>query len=508
MPNARTYSVALNGMQGRLVEISADIAAGSPHTSDLGPPAAGLRETNDRVRAAVRNSRYPWPDGHLTLQLSPDHLTPDSGHDLGIAVAVLAAAGHIPASALPGTVLLGELALDGRVRPVPAVLASVLAARELGMRRMVVPAESLAEATAVDGIDVRGAGCLSEVIAWLRQDRPLPSRPGDTPATDPPSPELPDVLGQPEACRALEVAAAGGHHLQLVGPARSGRILLARRLPWLLPPLSAEEALEVAAIHSIDGSLTSGASPVPVPRLVAPHHSSSMATLLGGGPGLAKPGAVSKAHLGVLLLDEASEFSSRLLEALRAVLDDSQVRLATARGVVTYPARCQLVLASGACPCRATRSTHCLCTPAARRRFQRRIPATLLDRIDVRVHLRPPAATHAPTSGAGEDPSTVRDRVAQARHRAARRWAGRGWRTNADVPGQEVREGFAPSAGAVDLLSRAIQRGTITVRGAEQALRVGWTFTDLGGLDRPGVDEIAAALEFRDPRPPAEGQRS
>ncbi|EHR49650.1 Mg chelatase-related protein [Saccharomonospora marina XMU15] len=501
MALARAWSVALLGIDGRLVEIEADIGAGMPGTKLVGLPDTGLREAKDRVRAAVRNSGQKWPDSAVTLGLSPANLPKvGSGYDLGIAAAVLAASGSVPATKLIGTVLLGELALDGRVRPVRGVLPALLAARGAGYRRAVVSADSLGEGALVDGIEVLGAGRLLEVVEWLKDERVL------VPAEAPTAPEvaevadLADVVGQPEARWALEVAAAGGHHLLMVGLPGIGKTMLAKRLPGLLPPLSDEESLEVTAVHSVEGSLHSDSPLVRVPPFVAPHHSISMAALVGGGSGLAMPGAISRAHRGVLFLDEAAEFSGERLEALRTVLEECEVRIARARGVVRYPASFQLVLATNPCPCAPPRETDCSCSPMARRRYLGRLSGPLLDRVDLRVRMRPITAMRVHDDTEPESTEQVRTRVMRARQRAAERWAEHGWRTNSQVPGPMLRKEFALPCRVTALLDRGLDRGAITARGADRCLRIAWTLADLAGSPCPDADHVAAALEFRDRR--------
>lgn len=431
MALGRAFSVAVQGLDGQIVEIEADITSGLPGVHLVGLPDAALQESRDRVRAAVGNCGNSWPQARLTLALSPATL-PKMGsvYDIALAAAVLSAQRKTPWERLEKTVLLGELSLDGRVRPVRGVLPAVLAAKREGWPAVVVPVDNLAEASLVEGIEVWGVRTLGHLQKWLSGSAALVQRVrGGAPPPEPAA-DLADVVGQAQARFAVEVAAAGAHHLMLTGPPGIGKTMLAQRLPGLLPPLSDSEALEVTAIHSVAGLLSGDTPLVTRPPLVAPHHSSSVAALVGGGSGMARPGAISRAHRGVLFLDECAEIGTHVLEALRTPLEDGEIRLARRDGVASYPARFQLVLAANLCPCAPADPRDCICAAAIKRRYLGKLSGPLMDRVDLRVQMNPVRAGALSTTD-GESTARVRERVAAARAAAAQRWGPHGFVTNA-----------------------------------------------------------------------------
>ncbi|HEX8496876.1 MAG TPA: YifB family Mg chelatase-like AAA ATPase, partial [Actinomycetales bacterium] len=471
MPLGRTRCVALSGIDGHVVDVEADVASGLPAFTITGLPDTSLGESRDRVRAACANSGVALPPHRLTVNLSPASL-PKGGtaFDLAVAIAVLAAGEVVPARWSFDVVHLGELSLDGRVRPVRGILPAVLAAARAGVTRVVVPAGNALEAMLVPGVEVLAADTLRGLVAHYRGEGPAPEPPARAPAPlrAVAPPDLRDVIGQHEARAALEVAAAGGHHLFLMGPPGAGKTMLAARLPGLLPDLDTDAALEVTAVHSLAGVLPADSGLLVRPPFVDPHHTASPASIVGGGSGIPRPGAASRAHHGVLFMDEAPEFDTRVLDALRQPLESGELVIHRAAGVARYPARFQLVLAANPCPCGRSSGTgiDCTCTPMARRRYVHRLSGPLLDRVDLQVQVQPVTRAAMDPDAVAEGSAAVAARVLVARAVQRERWAGTPWRVNSQVPGADLRRGrFRLSPAATRVLDRGVDRGTLSVRG-------------------------------------------
>jgi magnesium chelatase family protein len=518
MPFATAHTVSLHGALGHLIDVQADVSPGQVGTTLVGRPDASLNEARDRCRMAIVNSGLEWPaTRRITILLSPADLLKRGTHfDLAIAVAVVAAAGNLPRLALEATAFIGELTLDGGLRSVPGVLPMVLAARERGIRCVFVPEPQALEAAMAPGMAVLGMRSLAQVVAELRGE--------EVPEAAPVAPmsgsrlltwrgserleevDLADLVGMADARYAVEVAAAGGHHLMLSGPKGSGKTSIAERIPGILPDLTREESLELTAIHSLAGALEPGDGMLVRPPFSAPHHDASKASLLGGGSGQVRPGELSRAHAGVLFLDEFPLFRTDVIDALRQPLESGEVTVARRDESVKLPARGMLVLACNPCPC-GDYSPHapgnaCTCHEVRRREYRARIAGPVADRIDILRHLTP-LHPHQPRDrfGVRESTAQVRARVEQARERQAARYAGASWRLNSQAPGPLLRERWSLPDEAQRLVDDRVYAGRLTQRGATRVHRLAWTVADLQEADRPGPAQVDVALRLRTGEP-------
>jgi magnesium chelatase family protein len=522
---ATARTVTLTGVSGHVIDVQADVTQGMVSTTLVGRPDPSVSEARDRCRTAIVNSSLTWPSTRrVTILLSPADLPKRGPHlDLAIAVAVLAAADDsLEPSSLDGTVFLGELTLDGRLRAVHGVLPMVMAARDRGLTRAIVPEVHVAEAGLVPGIDVVGVRSLGQVVAVLRNDDVVPDAPpveplatasllswrGDRRTVEL---DLADVHGMGDARFALEVAAAGGHHLLISGPKGAGKTTLVERLPGLLPDLSVEQTLELSAVHSLSGDLPALGVTGVRPPFRAPHHSATKASVLGGGSGRVHPGEISRALHGVLFLDEFPLFNLDIIESLRQPLEHGEVTIARGDEVATFPARTMVVLASNPCPCGDyhpdVRESRCVCSEVRRRGYREKISGPVTDRIDIVRHISPlkPYELHDPLARR-ESTAEVRGRVEAARARQSERYAGTPWRVNADVPGPELASRWPLGPDGQALLDDQLRAARISRRGVSRAHRLAWTVADLRSLPVPdrACTEVAVRLRTGDPLPVAE----
>lgn len=500
---ARILTAALRGVDALPVWTEVSITPGLPTFTVVGLPVGAVREGRERVVAALRNVGVILPHERITVNLAPADMRKEgSAFDLPIALGLMVAAGEVPAAALAGWAFLGELGLDGSLRPVRGVLPLTAGCRDAGSRVVVVPEGNAAEAAVVEGVDVVAPATLEQLAAHLRGEQPLGRTArgagGPRAVTDPAGPDLRDVRGQEIVKRALEVAAAGGHNLLLEGAPGAGKTMLARRLPGILPPLLQAEALEVTRVHSVAGILPPGEGLVRRRPFRAPHHTVSNAGLVGGGSPI-RPGEASLAHRGVLFLDELPEFHRHVLEVLRQPLEDGRITLARAGASLCFPARVLMVCAMNPCPCghRGDGTGRCVCDDHQVSRYRARISGPLLDRIDLHVAVRPVPVAAFRETGLGESSAVVRARVIAARRRQSERFAGTGVTCNAEMGPAALRRAVPVRPPVARLLQHALDRMGLSARAYHRILKLALTLADLEGADEVGEHHAAEAVQYR-----------